>query len=55
MRPIPKIPITKRPGRVAQGEGPEFKSQYQKKKKKKQRGRQRRSWDNIYLPEASPQ
>jgi hypothetical protein len=30
-----KIPITKRAGRVAQGEGPEFKPQYQKKKKKK--------------------
>jgi hypothetical protein len=38
MRPIPKIPITKRPGRVAQGEGPEFKSQYQKKKKKSREG-----------------
>jgi hypothetical protein len=34
--PILKIPITKRKraGRVAQGEGPEFKLQYHKKKKK---------------------
>jgi hypothetical protein len=29
-----KIPITKRAEGVAQGEGPEFKSQYLKKKKK---------------------
>jgi hypothetical protein len=29
-----KIPITKRAGRVIQGEGLEFKPQYQKKKKK---------------------
>jgi hypothetical protein len=28
-----KKKITKRAGRVAQGEGPEFKTQYQKKKK----------------------
>jgi hypothetical protein len=32
--PISKIPITKRAGGVAQGEGPEFKPQYHKKKKK---------------------
>jgi hypothetical protein len=32
---ILKIPITKRAGRVAQSEGPEFKPQYCKKKKKK--------------------
>jgi hypothetical protein len=31
--PISKIPITKRAGGVAQGEGPEFKLQYHKKKK----------------------
>jgi hypothetical protein len=31
--PILIIPITKRAGRVAQGESPEFKSQYQKTKK----------------------
>jgi hypothetical protein len=31
--PISKIPITKRAGGVAQGEGPEFKPQYHKKKK----------------------
>jgi hypothetical protein len=35
--PISKIPITKRAGGVAQGEGPEFKPQYQKKKKKKEK------------------
>jgi hypothetical protein len=29
-----KIPITKRVGRVAQGEGPEFKPQYRKTKPK---------------------
>jgi hypothetical protein len=33
--PISKIPIIKRAGRVAQGEGPEFKPPYYKKKKKK--------------------
>jgi hypothetical protein len=32
-----KIPITKRAGRVAEGEGPEFKPQYHKKKKKKRK------------------
>jgi hypothetical protein len=31
--PLSKIPITKKAGGVAQGEGPEFKSQYLKKKK----------------------
>jgi hypothetical protein len=31
--PVLKIPITKRVGGVAQGVGPEFKPQYQKKKK----------------------
>jgi hypothetical protein len=31
---ISKIPITKRAGEVAQGEGPEFKTQYHKKKKR---------------------
>jgi hypothetical protein len=36
MRPyLEKKPSQKRAGRVAQGEGPDFKSQYQKKKKKK--------------------
>jgi hypothetical protein len=30
-----KKPITKRTGRVAQGESPEFKPQYDKKKRKK--------------------
>jgi hypothetical protein len=33
--PILKIPTTKRAGRVAQGESPEFKPQYCKKEKKK--------------------
>jgi hypothetical protein len=32
--PVSKIPITKRAGRVAQGEGPEFKPRYKIKKKK---------------------
>jgi hypothetical protein len=32
--PISKIPITKRAGRVGQGEGPEFKPQYCKNKTK---------------------
>jgi hypothetical protein len=32
--PVLKIPITKRAGRVAQGEGPEFKPSTAKKKKK---------------------
>jgi hypothetical protein len=32
--PISKKPFIKRAGRVAQGENPEFKSQYHKKKKK---------------------
>jgi hypothetical protein len=32
---LSQIPITKRAGRVAQGEGPEFKPHYYKKKKKK--------------------
>jgi hypothetical protein len=34
--PISKIPITKRAGRVAQGEGHEFKPQYCKKTQTKQ-------------------
>jgi hypothetical protein len=36
-----KIPITKRAGGVAQGEGPEFKAQYHKKKKKKRKKKKR--------------
>jgi hypothetical protein len=32
-----KNPSQKKPGGVAQGEGPEFKSQYHKKKKKKKK------------------
>jgi hypothetical protein len=36
--PVLKIPITKRAGRVAQGEGPEFKPSTAKKKKKKSLG-----------------
>jgi hypothetical protein len=35
--PVSKIPVTKRAGRVAQGEGPEFKPQYHKKKKKEKK------------------
>jgi hypothetical protein len=35
MRPISKIPNTKRAGGVAQGVGPEFRPQYKKKKTKK--------------------
>jgi hypothetical protein len=34
--PILKIPITKKAGGVAEGEGPEFKPQYHKKKKKRE-------------------
>jgi hypothetical protein len=34
--PISKISFTKRAGAMAQGEGPEFKTQYHKKKKKMQ-------------------
>jgi hypothetical protein len=37
VRPCLKIPITKRAGRMVQGEGLEFKPQYCKKKKKKKR------------------
>jgi hypothetical protein len=33
--PISKISFTKRAGAMAQGEGPEFKTQYHKKKKNK--------------------
>jgi hypothetical protein len=36
VRPCLKIPITKRAGRMVQGEGLEFKPQYCKKKKKKE-------------------
>jgi hypothetical protein len=35
--PILKIPIMKRAGRVAQGEGLEFRPQYHKKKKKRKK------------------
>jgi hypothetical protein len=35
--PILKIPNTKRAGGVAQGVGPEFKSEYQKKKKERKK------------------
>jgi hypothetical protein len=37
MRPCEKNPSQKRAGGVAQGAGPEFKSQYHKKKKKEKK------------------
>jgi hypothetical protein len=40
--PISKIPITKRAGGVAQGEGPEFKPQYHEKKKKERKKRKKK-------------
>jgi hypothetical protein len=50
VRPCLKIPITKRAGRMVQGEGLEFKPQYcKKKKKKKEKRKQNQDVHNLHF------
>jgi hypothetical protein len=54
MRPCEINPSQKRAGGVAQGAGPEFKSQYHKKKKRKKKlGRRGIGWGSNHTGSAS--
>jgi hypothetical protein len=50
--PISRIPITKRAGGVAQGEGPEFKPQYCKRKEGRKEGR-KKGRKNVFSDNSS--